>query len=365
MPNGDRSGEAPGTGGGVRAASSGGAPDDGRLAVTEKELSDDHSEPRRSGRALGLLALLLALGALGIGAYLYYELIHLAPQAGLEARLVETEVRLQEDSAEISALAGEQRRALDEFAAEQRREREASAKQLLEAVNELASQAPPSRREWKVAEVAYLLRIANHRLLMERDAAGALTLLRAADAILVELDDFSLYQVRAQLADEILSLEHVQTEDMQGLFLRLEAIKTEVGRQRLRLPHFDTPDEPAAPDSAWWQSLIRELGGYLRFRRFDGATVKPLLAPEEAAYLELNLRLMLERAQLAALRRDELIYQQSLETAGDWISSYLDAEDPGVKRSLDELRALSQIDLVRPLPDISGSLKTLQSLGEA
>jgi uroporphyrin-3 C-methyltransferase len=82
-------------------------------------------------------------------------------------------------------------------------------------------------------------------------------------------------------------------------------------------------------------------------------------------YLELNLRLMLERAQLAALRREQVVYLQSLETAADWIDSYLDGEDPGIRRSLEELSLLSTVQLDRPLPDISGSLSTLQSLGEA
>jgi uroporphyrin-3 C-methyltransferase len=118
-------------------------------------------------------------------------------------------------------------------------------------------------------------------------------------------------------------------------------------------------------EPGFWSALWEQIGGYMRFRRFEGESVRPLLAPEEEAYLELNLRLMLERAQLAALRREQAVYEQSLATAADWISSYLDLENPGVQRSLDELEALAEVELDRPLPDVSGSLGALKALGEA
>ena len=318
------------------------------------------------GRFLGFLGLLTGLAGLGAAGYLYFLLIYSDPQATLNVRLQGLESELQSRAGVVTELEQSQRRALEDFKVVQKRESEASAERLLEAANKMATQAPPSRREWKVAEVAYLLRIANHRLLMERDAAGALMLLQGADAILKELDDFALFQVRAQLSDEILSLENVAGDDVAGLFLRLEAIKTELRRQGVKLPRLvDTEPVAAAEEPGIWAALMAQLGGYLRFRRFDGASVKPLLAPEEAVYLELNLRLMLERAQLAALRREQVVFVQSLQTAADWVATYLDLDEPGVQRSLEELSLLSEIELDQPLPDISGSLTALQSLGEA
>jgi len=317
------------------------------------------------GRFLGFLGFLTGAAGLGFAGYLYYLLVFSDPQAVVDARLAGMESRLATSARELGDLEARQAQSLTEFAAGQRRERDASAEQLLEAVNQLATQAPPSRREWKVAEVAYLLRIANHRLLMERDVEGALTLLRGADAILVELDDFSLFQVRAQLADEVVSLENVESNDVQGLFLRLEAVKTELGRQQQQLPSFEEDQTEPEQDAGFWSALVDQLGGYLRFRRFDGATVQPLLAPDEAVYLELNLRLMLERAQLAALRREQIVYEQSLQTAADWIATYLDGDDPDIARVLEELSTMSAVALDQPLPDISGSLTALKQLGEA
>ena len=121
----------------------------------------------------------------------------------------------------------------------------------------------------------------------------------------------------------------------------------------------EAPPAPAEP-AGIWDALRAELAALVRFRRFDGA-VRPLLAPEEAVYLELNLRLMLERAQLAGLRREQAVYEQSLSTAADWIERYLDVETPEVRRVLDGLRALERMNLAAPLPDVSGSLNALNA----
>jgi uroporphyrin-3 C-methyltransferase len=157
------------------------------------------------------------------------------------------------------------------LAAEQR-DRLAEAQQsMIEALNEVSSQAPPSPREWQLAEVEYLLRIANHRILMERDVSAALRLLEAADAILLELDDFAVFQVRAALADEILALGNVRGNDVQGIYLRLEAIKGRMDDLPLDTPEYlrQATQTVPAEEVGIWQSLWAELSSYLKLRRFE------------------------------------------------------------------------------------------------
>lgn len=320
------------------------------------------------GRLLAFFALLVALGAAGLGGYLYYLLVVSAPMVPVDARLSGIEETLTSQAEKAQKLAAEQQAALQQFAREQQAQIKATEERVAGAVNEMAIQAPPSSREWKVAEVAYLLRIANHRLLMERDTDGALQLLLAADTILLELDDFGLFPVRARLADEILALENVPSNDVQGLYLRLEAVKGELERLPLRIPaYLETREQTElaseAADTPIWQRLLAQLSTYLRIRRVEGE-VKPLLAPDEAVYLELNLRLMLERAQLAALRREQVIYQQSLASASQWLEEYLDPAEPRVRRVLEELDGMIQVDLNQSLPDISGSLEALRKAAE-
>lgn len=322
------------------------------------------AEPRakRPGRLLSSLSLLLALIALAGAGYLYYLLIYLQPEADTVARIEATDQRVVALDNRLGALASQQQDALAAQQESQEAALAASEAALLTALNDVSQQGPPSAREWQLAEAQYLLRIANHRLLMERDVPSALRLLRAADQILMELDDFSLHTVRARLADEILALSSVEGVDVQGLFLRLEALKGELDQLPLRLPEYlvDDQTEPD-PEKSFWAVLGDEFSNYLQLRRFGGS-VKPLLAPEEAVYLELNLRLMLERAQLAALRREQMIYQESLLTSQEWIEAYLDVEELPVQRMIEELSSLGTLTLDKPLPDISGSLNELASV---
>ncbi|MEZ5559273.1 MAG: uroporphyrinogen-III C-methyltransferase [Pseudomonadales bacterium] len=314
---------------------------------------------------LGALALLIALAAAGVAGYLYYELFYRGAAQELTQRVTALENASSSDERQLVQLESSLEQSLGDLRqtlADQQQAREASEAALRDALAEATRRAPPTSREWRVAEVQYLLRIANNRLTLEHDVPGALGLLRAADAILVELDDFALFQVRAALADEILALEKVRGTDVQGLFLRLEALKGDLERLPLRLPEYlagsQSTGAATADGATLWQRITEQLSSYLQLRRFDGA-VKPLLAPEEAVYLELNLRLMLERAQLAALRREQLIYVQSLETARDWIERFLDTDQQPVQVMRRELDALIPIALDQPLPDISASLRAL------
>lgn len=319
---------------------------------------------RPRGRFLGGLGLLLALGALcGVG-YLYYLLVYLEPSDELTARIVSLEAAIPGIRRDIESSRIAQAEEIENAMATQQASLEETRRALLAALNEIATAAAPAPRDWKIAEVEYLLRIANHRVLMDRDVEAALQLLAAADAILEELDDFAFFQVRAQLADEMLALKGVRGGDLQGVYLQLEAIKTSIGELPIRVPDYLRP-EPAQDEAAetedFWSALSAELAGYFQLRRLDGAT-KPLMAPEESAYLELNLRLAMERAQLALLRRNQLVYEESLSSAHDWILEFLDPADAGVRQVADDLEALSALELEQELPDISGSLTALLEL---
>jgi uroporphyrin-III C-methyltransferase len=316
----------------------------------------------RGGRLLAGLSLLVALAALGGAGYLYYELIHRSEAAALAGEVDALRADLAAVDQRFAQLAESQQAELEQFRERQQAARAATERALRESLNEVARQAPPSTGEWQRAEAQYLLRIANHRLLMERDVEGTLRLLEAADTVLAELDDFALHEVRARLADEIASLESVDGTDVQGLFLRLEAAKRNLDELPLRLPEYLKP-EPAPPPAGEdvWSLLQHQLSGMLNIRHLNDE-VKPLLGPEEGLYLELNLRLMLERAQLAAVRREQLIFEESITTALEWIHRYLDADKAPVRRLQNELAALREVDLAQPLPDVSGSLN---ALGEA
>lgn len=350
----------------------------------------------------GYLGLLLGLCGLGLAGYLYYVTQFQDPLAPFEKRIDELATRAEANSGQVmsqseairqeiqaaistqSQQQSQQADALRSELAAQQDNLEAAQAALAESLGETIVAQPPSDRDWKLAEVEYLLRIANHRLLMERDALTAGQLLTTADEILAEVGDFSLFDVRARLADEILSLKSMTGTDLQGLYLQVEALKNNIKTLPLRPPEYMEANVApgAALDSAFdgdegaevavnaptdeqsvWQDLGGRLSAFFQYRQIDGnETRRPLLSPDEAIYLEMNLRLMLERTQLALMRRNQLVYQQSLATAEEWIDEYLDGEDRAVVQTRGQIAELLAVELELPIPDISGSLKALEAV---
>ena len=329
---------------------------------------------RAPGRLLAAFGLLFALGALAAVGYLYFLLVYSDPSAGLASGLaqatgeraalrddvhqLEERLRLSQERLRFSEEGRSQAQA--EWAAQVDERLAAADSALTEALNQITQAAPPSEREWKLAEVEYLLRVANHRLLMEQDVATALGLLQAADGILEALDDLVLHPVRAALADEMLALSRSEGADVQGLYLRLDALKRQLETLALARPQYRLaePEEAPSEPSGVLDAVAAEFRQLVRFRRID-TPAKPLLAPEEAVYLELNLRLMLEQAQLAALKRDQVVFDSSLGSALEWVRNYLALDDPDVQDTLLALADLRQVQLDVPLPDLSASLNAL------
>ena len=328
-------------------------------------------KPRGTGRVLAAFALLLSLAAIGGTGYLFYAAWLDDPEARVEVAIGAYQADLADlhlsTNDEIAALREELGGIGAELAA-QRRGLAQARSSMAEAIADAVAGAPPTPREWKLAEVEYLLTIANHRLVMQEDAEGAQRLLALSDRLLADLDDFRLHEVRALLAEERLALETFGYADTQGVFLRLEALKGLLESLPLRLPEY-AAGEPADAgpsvvdqDASLLDAFLDRLNGLVRFRRHEGESIRPLLTPDEAEYLEQHLRLALDRAQLAVLRRNQGIYETSLRAARDWLHRFVDPSRPAIGEAMAELDELRDIDLDLAPPDISRSLERLREL---
>ena len=321
------------------------------------------SQPRRTGHILATFALLLSFAAISGSGYLLYLAWLNDPDARFEAAIG----AYQGDLADFHGATTAEFAALREELAAERQALAGVRAAMTDEVADNAASAPPTPREWRLAEVEYLLTVANHRLHLQDDAKGALRLLALSDRVLADLDDYRFHEVRALLAEEQLSLKTFDYADVQGVFLRLEAVKDLLDRLPLRLPEYASDDNDDlstedSQDASLLDAFVDRLGDVVRFRRHHGEAIRPLLAPQEAEYLEQHLRLALERAQLAVLRRDQEIFEISLRTARGWLHRFLDPSRTAVAQAIGELDELQSIDLaVRP-PDISRSLRRFREL---
>lgn len=250
--------------------------------------------------------------------------------------------------------------------ARQQRQIDHNARALLDAGNR-------TRTDWLLAEAEYLLRIANQRLMIEKDIRGARSALEAADEVLTESDDIGVYPVRQQLAREILALKSISGVDRTGLYLKLEAAIDSIHQltdQALiseRAPGFIQEDGDASADAAQepgalsqaWTTAKTTLKQVVVVRRMD-EPVKPLLSPDQSAYARLNLQLMLEEAEMAVLRGNQPLYERALTKARSTIDNWYDASNPRVTALSDTLSELAERNVDPELPDISQSLDLLK-----
>ncbi len=333
--------------------------------------------PRRGGSGLALLALAVSLVVLGFVSYPYWPVQPFPLEAESNTRLLERaaderdrlalRVETLEASSRVLAeelgVARSALEALDGMALE----RSAAMADLETKFNEsfasAINAAPPSARDWRLAEAEYLLRVAGHRAVMEQDFDGAIGLMTAADDVLLELDEPQLAEVRQLLAVELLNLRAVESTDVNGIFLRLEALKPLITSLPLRLPMYSGSSDEAQ-ESTPSTGVIDRLFGLIEFRRHDLGATKPLLAPEEAEYVEQHLLAAFDRAQLSALRRDPELFRASLGSAEDLLAAYLDPGNANVLLMRNELEALAATDLAIDVPAVGDALVRLRELRE-
>ncbi len=254
---------------------------------------------------------------------------------------------------------------------EQQQQLSTQQRQIDHNASELLEAGHRTRTDWLLAEAEYLLRIANQRLLIEKDIRGALAALRSADQVLQETDDVGVYPVRQQLAREMLALRNVSKVDRTGLYLQLEAARESISELTDRAlvdqqPSSESPapsqDQPASDGNALsraWQQVRTSLAGIISIRRLD-QPAQPLLSPEQSAWARLNLQLMLEQAELAVLRGHPELYRQALDKATAALERWYDQSNNRVNTLRDTLNELKDRTIDPDLPDISRSLTLLK-----
>jgi uroporphyrin-3 C-methyltransferase len=327
----------------------------------------------------GKLALLLSVVALGSGAYLVWEGWQLKQQNGQLQNQISQQVETalangRAEAAQTVASVSQQLGQLQARADADKANIDELQDRLTRSIQQVTATAEVSRKDWLLAEVEYLLRLANQRVLMEQTASGALNLLKSADESLRETDDVTLYDVRKALAEDIAALEAVPTLDTEGVFLKLAALNRQVDELRVtpitdkrKLPSLLQEITPESVEQSWseglkasWNKAMDKFETLVVIQHHD-EPVKPLMSPEQTFFLQQNLHLMLEQAQMALLQRKQQAYDASLAKAHDWIGSHFDTKSATTQAMLRGLEELQGINVAPELPDISGSLNSLKT----
>ncbi|MEO5343996.1 MAG: uroporphyrinogen-III C-methyltransferase [Gammaproteobacteria bacterium SHHR-1] len=329
------------------------------------------------GLVLGLLAL-AAVAALGwFGQQQKQQLEQL--QAGMQQRIEANLAGLAAAKSQLGELADmiNQQNSLlqqQEVQAEQRlamleKERtryERGRQETLQALDALQKRMGRSTSRWMAAEAEYLVRVANHRLQLEADPRTALSALQAADERLRDTADPLWTPVREVLAQDIARLKGLAPLDYAGLSARLAGLAKQVEQLPVKTALLNQPALDGAQtgeEPVDWKKVLADgwqgLRSLVVVRRHD-QPISAMLPPEQRFFLGQNLRLQLESARLALLRRDQALYDGALQTARDWLKEFFEAEADSTQAMAQDLAQLAGLKVRLELPDVSSALVVLQ-----
>lgn len=321
-------------------------------------------ESRKSGGGMVWLVLLLALAAIGLGAYACFELIKLRSDTTVADELSQRDTRIdqfQQQIESVGALVNEMQAGIADL--------ERAQQLAAESLRRLAGTIAIDNTDLALAEAEQLLIMAVHHLTLQRDVNIALAALESAGQRLAGLDVPGLELSREQIAADMQALKSVNTVDITGLSLFLTDLSNRVAGLPLNnarateetATQVVAPDNPAIP--AWERllsSVWQEFKGMFVVTR-SGSGSQATLLPDENWFLYQNLRLQIETARLAIIRRDTETMRGSLQQVNSWLQDYFDTADNEVANILQTTDKMTALDLDPGLPDISSSLETLRA----
>lgn len=354
---------------------------------------------KKRGGFGSILALLLALAALALAGWNWWA----AQDGGQdESRMLSEVARLQAGDEELSLKITQLREQLDrlasgdvsaEFEALQRR-LEADRAQMAEveramqeqlalsrslqaatesvqgrlqaaeaAVSGLSTRELDASGELDLAEVDYLLRLANERLRLFSDPEAADQALEVADMHLAALDNPMYLGVRQEIAVARRDLAEVSLPPYLEIGQRLDAVQAAIPSLTFAEEEPEaaasTSAEPAGDD--WWSKTKDSFSSLVTVRRTTGGEGQRL-SLEDKDFVRQRAWLQVEIAHLALMRRDQQAFHDALERVGETLEAWFAPGTEAFASVAAEVDSLSNLQIDVEVPDITGPWSTLRLL---
>ena len=317
-----------------------------------------HSKTGASHTGLHLLTLLIALASCGGVFYLWQSQQQTRIQNTLNSQSLEQLVtELKENSSEKNTQ-------LETAISDLKNNQDNLHQNLVNLIKD----NDHLRNDWLMAEAEYLIQLANHRLLLEKDVETAIVALKAANARLAEVADPALLSVRKILANDIQALNNVPRVDVAGLSVTLTALTNNITNLPLRTPDPESYKKLQEKTSesknveninelpaAIWKDIKN-----LIVIRNHQKPVEALLSPEQHFFLTQNLALLLEQTRLALLNGQNVIFHERLTTTDKWLKQFFDTNHNVTRNMLMSIEELMKFNIDPALPDISSTYSVIK-----
>ncbi len=218
------------------------------------------------------------------------------------------------------------------------------------------------KNDWQLAEVEYLMRVAQHKLILQDDFEGAAITLQAASDKIALTGDPGLLPVRVMISEEIADLKTRKRPDLVGMTLILAQLARQV---RELQPGFAVrvdaaPAAPAVKEPQNWLDKIDQFVDSLISVRYEDAAPTEVEANviNVGETLEDNLKL----ARWAVLDRDAYQYAQLIEQSLRLVREFYDLDNAANNDFIRQLQDLQKTQLRPEKPAITASLRELQRI---
>jgi len=219
------------------------------------------------------------------------------------------------------------------------------------------------KNDWQLAEVEYLMRVAQHKLILQNDFEGAAITLQAASDLIGFTADPGLLPVRVMISEEIADLKTRKRPDLVGMTLMLAQLGRQVrGLQpgfAIRIDETESPDVAEIAEDDWLGRFNAFLDSLIEIRR-EATQPSEIEANviDVAEALEDNLKL----ARWAVLERDSSQYRLLLDRSISLFREFYDLDNAANHDFMTQLQNLQKMVINPDKPEITGSLRELQRI---
>ena len=343
------------------------------VAKTETMQPVTQTIVKKTGTALSLLAILIALGVGGAGYYLGQQQVAEIQQklTALESQSgVAVSAPMSDNSGQVTQLeqglktAQDKVEQLEQLVAGKTGEI-ATLKAQVKQVSELAGAQQPS--DWLFSEADFLLNNALRKLVLDNDVDTAISLLKLADETLVKVNNSQANAIRTAINQDLKQLLSLSSVDQNAVMQKLSQLANTVDELQALNVNFDEAPEKSgklSDDIADWQQNVEKsatsfLNHFIRISPKQSADKKELLAPNQDIYLRENIRLRLQLAIMAVPRQQDELYKQSLDAVASWVRSYFDTSAEVTQNFLKSVDELADSSIYVDVPEQLKSLTLL------
>lgn len=239
----------------------------------------------------------------------------------------------------------------------------ASQANILEQMTKISTD---SSQTWMLFEAKQLLKQAFFRL-RTSDISGASKLLEDLNEIIKQQGDLSQSASKASQALDValLKLQQAPQVNHAELYSQLAAIQIQTAELTISAPTFEANEKTLDKEASRWDKLANTLSSYVRVDFNADTKTIPVLTSQGVAQIKMALDLSIEKAQWAALNGQATIYTTELDRATQLLTDYFNVNASDVKAIINKLNTLKTAAITVEVPDISDSLRIVNTYLDA